>query len=644
MSERADQPADQLRGAASDSVTPSATAERRLPPLVPREVLFGNPDKVTPELSPDGTRIGYIAPDEGVLNVWVGPADGSEPAQPVTFDRDRGIRTYSFLHDDVHLVYAQDTAGDENWRLYLLDLYTGKSSPLTPGELVQAQVLAHNRWNPATMLIGLNADNPQLHDVYRADLATGEITKEVENPGFAAWLVDNDLVVRGGYAMGADGGITVLLRNHDQAPDAPEWAPFLQIPPEDALGTGILSFSRDGSRLLALSSIGANASRLQWIELATGETTDIVGDEKYDVSGVWLHPETLLPQAVVFAKDRDEIVLLDEELAPDLERLHAVGDGELGVSRSERTDRRWLVSVAPSDGPTSYYTYDRDSGETIFLFHHREALTEYELARMEPFQFTARDGLEVHGYMSFPPGAERTGLPAVLNVHGGPWARDTWGYHYEAQWLANRGYACIQVNYRGSTGYGKAFTNAGDKQWGAAMHDDLIDAVDHVVKLGWVDPDRIAIYGGSYGGYAALVGATFTPEVFRCAVDIVGPSNIATLIETIPEYWQPQIALFHRRVGNPETERELLWSRSPLSRVDDIRIPVLVAQGANDPRVKQAEAEQIVAALKDKGLPYEYLLFDDEGHGFAKPTSRERFYAAAETFLAQHLGGRTEEG
>lgn len=620
------------------------TESPSLPPLVPRDVLFGNPDKLSPELSPDGTRIGYVAPDEGVLNVWVGPADASEPAQPVTWDRDRGIHTYSFLHDDVHLMYAQDTGGDENWRLFLLDLYTGKSSPITPGENVHAQMLAHNRWHPTTMLVGLNADNPQLHDVYRVDLTTGEMTKEVENPGFAAWLIDNDLVVRGGYAMTPDGGMTLVLRNEEAAEGVNAWTPFLEIPPEDALGTGILAFARDGRRLLAVSSIGANASRLQWIDLESGATADIAGDDAYDVSGVWLHPETLEPQAAVFAKDRNEVVLLDETLSDDLELLQSLGDGELGVRRSERSDRRWLVSVAPSDGPTAYYTYDRDSQEATFLFHHREALTEYELATMEPFQFTARDGLEVHGYMTFPPGLERAGLPAVLNVHGGPWARDIWGYHYEAQWMANRGYACVQVNFRGSTGYGKAFTNAGDKQWGAAMHDDLVDAVEHVVKQGWVDPDRVAIYGGSYGGYAALVGATFTPDTFRCAVDIVGPSNILTLIETIPEYWQPQIALFHRRVGNPETERDLLWSRSPLSRVDDIRIPVLVAQGGNDPRVKQSEAEQIVAALVEKGLPHEYLLFADEGHGFAKPASRERFYAAAERFLAEHLGGRTEEG
>jgi dipeptidyl aminopeptidase/acylaminoacyl peptidase len=493
------------------------------------------------------------------------------------------------------------------------------------------------------MLVGLNADNPQLHDVYRVRLSTRTMEKEIANPGFAGWLIDTELTVRGGYLMQPDGVIVLMQRNADSAGTDDEWTPLLEIPAEDALGTGVLAVSRDGRSLLLASSIGANASRLLRYDLATGEQTVLAADDAYDVSGVWLQPETLEPQAVIFAKDRDEIVLLDESLAVDVERLRALGDGELGVSRSERTDRRWLVTVAPSDGPVAYYTYDRDTGDTAFLFHHKAALVEHTLATMEPFSFPARDGLEVHGYVSFPPGLPRESLPAVLNVHGGPRARNDWGYDAEAQWLANRGYVCVQVNFRGSTGYGKAFTNAGDRQWGAAMHDDLLDAVEYVVGQGWVDRERIGIYGGSYGGYAALVGATFTPDVFRCAVDIVGPSNLITLIETSPDYWQPQIALFHQRVGDPEKDRDFLWSRSPLSRVESIKTPLLIAQGANDPRVKQAEAEQIVAAMAEKGLPYQYLLFEDEGHGFAKPESRERFYAAAEPFLAEHLGGRSQE-
>ncbi|WP_218566437.1 alpha/beta hydrolase family protein [Vallicoccus soli] len=336
-------------------------------------------------------------------------------------------------------------------------------------------------------------------------------------------------------------------------------------------------------------------------------------------------------------------MLLDESLRPDLERVEALGDGDVSVGRRERGDRLWLVSVAPSDGPVAYHLYDRSTGEARFLFTHRAELAEQVLAPMEPFSFTARDGLEIHGYATFPPGVDPAGLPAVLNVHGGPWARDFWGYDPDAQWLANRGYVCLQVNFRGSTGYGKAFLNAGDKQWGRAMHDDLVDAVEHAVARGWVDRERVGIYGGSYGGYAALAGAAFTPDVFRCAVDLVGPSNLLTLLDSLPEYWKPMIAHMHRRVGDPATEKDMLWERSPLSRAGDIRIPVLVAQGANDPRVKQAEAEQIVAALQEKGLPHTYLLFEDEGHGLAKPENRERFYAACEAFLAEHLGGRAQE-
>jgi dipeptidyl aminopeptidase/acylaminoacyl peptidase len=261
---------------------------------------------------------------------------------------------------------------------------------------------------------------------------------------------------------------------------------------------------------------------------------------------------------------------------------------------------------------------------------------------MEPFACATRDGLVIYGYITFPPDEERLDLPTVLNVHGGPWARDVWGYNPEAQWLANRGYLCIQVNYRGSTGYGKDFTNAGNKEWGAKMHDDLLDAVQWAIDRRYADPSRVAIYGGSYGGYAALVGATFTPDVFACAVDIVGPSNLKTLIESVPPYWAPLIAQFHTRVGNPETEADFLWERSPLSKVDQITIPLLIAQGANDPRVKQAESEQIVAALEERGIDYQYMLFPDEGHGFAQPENRIKFYAAAEAFLAKHLGGRAE--
>jgi dipeptidyl aminopeptidase/acylaminoacyl peptidase len=607
-------------------------------PLIPRDVLFGNPERVSPILSPDGTKLGFVAPDEDVLNVWVGPADDPSAARPVTHDRGRGVRSYAFCHDDKTLVYVQDTDGDEDWRLYALDLASGESRLVTPGTGVHAMVLAHNRWHPTTMLVGLNADNPSLHDIYRFDLATGAFDKVETNPGYASWLIDSDLRVRGGTAMTEDGGVIVTLRDLDTGQDDP----WLEIAPEDVATTGITGFSRDGTAAYVLSSIGVNASRLVRVDLASRQETVLAEDSDYDVSNIINDPETLEPQSVVFAKDRDEWFHLDAEIGAEIDGIRGRLRGEVDVSRPVRDDRVWVLSDMPSDGPVHYYRYDRDSAELTFLFAHKPALDEYQLAPMEPFTFTARDGLTIHGYVTFPPGVEHGDLPTVLLVHGGPWARDVWGFDPEAQWLANRGYVGIQVNFRGSTGYGKAFGNAGDKQWGKTMHTDLIDAVDHCIHQGWIDRGRVGIYGGSYGGYAALAGAAFTPDVFKCAVDMVGPSNLLTLLASVPEYWKPQIAFMYAKVGNPETERDMLWERSPLSRVDDIRIPVLVAQGKNDPRVKVAEAEQIVEALKEKGIDHEYLLFEDEGHGLAKPQNRERFYAAVEAFLATHLGGRQQ--
>jgi dipeptidyl aminopeptidase/acylaminoacyl peptidase len=300
------------------------------------------------------------------------------------------------------------------------------------------------------------------------------------------------------------------------------------------------------------------------------------------------------------------------------------------------------VGFDTDTGPSAFYAFDRSTRSGRFLFHTRPALTGYQLAPRDPISFTARDGLTIHGYVSFPPGVERRNLPLVLNVHGGPWHRDTWGYDPEAQWLTNRGYVSLQVNFRGSTGYGKHFLNAGDREWGGKMQDDLTDAVRWAVERGFADPGRVAIYGGSYGGYAALAGAAFTPDLFCCAVDIVGPSNLLTFIDTIPPYWSAYLSMMHRRVGHPEKDRDFLVARSPLNSVHQIRIPLLIAQGANDPRVKQSESEQIVAALKEKGIEYEYLLFPDEGHGFAKPENRLKFYEAAERFLARHLGGRSQ--
>ncbi len=609
-----------------------------LPPLIPRDVLFGNPERASPQISPDGRRLAYLAPLDGVLNVWVGPT-GGDAYEPVTHDADRGVRVYFWAHDGRHLIYLQDKGGDENWRLHSVNLESGTEHDLTPFEKVQVNILAHRKQHPHEILFAMNKDDEQLHDVYHLDLRTNEIQQVEKNPGdVMGWIADVDLRVAACVAMTPDGGSTLRVRDGEA-----EWRDAVTWTPEDALTSGPVGFSLDGATLYLDESRDANTSRLVALDVATGDTRVIAEDPRYDVGGLLMHPDTREIQMVAFVRARQEWTVLDATIAEDIERIRALHPGDFDITDRTHDDRTWVVGFNAASQSVSFYLFDRATGEGTYLFHTRPSLAEYDLADMEPIAFDARDGLRIEGYLTLPPGAERTNLPTVLLVHGGPWHRDVWGYDPEAQWLANRGYACLQVNFRGSTGYGKDFVNAGDREWGAKMHDDLVDAVRWIVGQGIANADRIAIYGGSYGGYAALAGATFTPDLFCCAVDIVGPSNLITFIQTIPPYWTTFLGMLHRRVGNPETDEEFLTSRSPLTYVDRIQIPLLIAQGANDPRVKQSEAEQIVAAMEKKGIPHEYMLFEDEGHGFAKPESRLRFYTAAERFLAQHLGGRYEQ-
>jgi dipeptidyl aminopeptidase/acylaminoacyl peptidase len=607
--------------------------------LIPRTILFGNPVKASPRISPDGTRMAYIAPVNNVLNVWVGHV-GEDDAQPVTKDEDRGVRFYFWAQDNKHILYIQDMGGNENWRLYATNLETGETRDLTPFENVQARVVEVDKHFPNEMLIGLNKENPQVHDVYHLDLPSGELTLVAKNPGnVAAWYADADFKVRGALAMTPDGGRAVLVRENEQD----EWRTILTWTPDDAENSFPLAFTEDGQSLYLVDARESNTGRLVLLNIASGELHVIAEDPQYDVSDVMIHPDTREIQAVAFAKDRVEWVVVDQSIKLDFDMLREIHQGDFSVVSRDDADGTWIVAFTVDNGPVPFYAYQRKTQSATFLFDNQPTLNDYTLATMEPVVFTSRDGLTVHGYLTLPPGQDRKNLPLVLNVHGGPQARDEWGYRPEAQWLANRGYACLQVNYRGSTGYGKQFVNAGDREWGGKMHDDLIDAVHWAVEQGIANPQRVAIYGGSYGGYAALLGATFTPDVFTCAVDIVGPSNLITLIKSVPPYWATFLASLYRRVGNPDTDEEFLKSRSPLFKVDQIKIPILIAQGANDPRVKQAESEQIVEAMKRKGIDYEYMLFPDEGHGFAKPENRLKFYAAAEKFLARHLGGRYEE-
>ncbi|HTY30139.1 S9 family peptidase [Mycobacterium sp.] len=602
--------------------------------LIPLEVLLGNPERVGARIAPDGKRLSYLAPLDGVMNVFVGDA-GSGNERPVTHDTDRGIQDYLWAHDDRHLMYVRDKDGSEDFRLYDVDLETGVERDLTPLDGVQCRVIAHRKDFPNDVLIAINKDNPRLHDVYRLDLTTAALEKVVENPGFFSWVVDADLQVRGAVMPLPDGGAAIMVRD-DEASD---WRPLLKVPPEDAELTAPLGFTKDGNAMYLRMSVDANAGRLVQMDIATGAVEVIAEDPAYDIVDAVFNPDTRGIEAATLYRDRLEYQIFDDAVRGDIEALQRLNTGDLVIGDRDRDDATWLVAFHSDSGPVKFYTWDRDSKTATFLFDHQPQLNNYPLVPMEPFAFTSRDGLTIHGYLTFPPQVERTDLPAVLLVHGGPWARDLRRFDARAQWLANRGYLCVQVNFRGSSGYGKDFLNAGDREWGAKMQDDLLDAMDRLVAQGIVDRERMAIYGVSYGGYAALIGATFTPNFFKCAISMVGPSNLITLLESFPEYWMPMIAMWRKRVGE---DREFLWSRSPLSKVDDIRIPILIAQGENDPRVNKAESEQIVAAMRECGIPHEYVMYENEGHGLARPENRLDFYHRADRFLAKHLGGRAE--
>ncbi len=594
---------------------------------IPRELLFGNPEKASPKISPDGRRWAYLAPDEGVLNVWTGPEGGA--AKPLTRDRGRGIRNFLWAEDRRSILHIQDKDGDENWHLYQTDLESGATRDLTPLPGVQAQIVGTEPRFPDEILVALNDRDPRAHDVHRISLKDGSRRRERENPGdVIGWLPDADFQVRAAKAMRPDGGSTIRLLEGDS------WREILSCGPDDQIGAH--GFTPDGHGLFIESSLDRDTSALLELALDGGRPKILAENPESDLGGVLIHPRDYRVEAASFEVDRQRWQVLDPALSADFAAFERL-DGDVSIVSRDDADAVWYLLVNRPDRSPAFWRWDRRARRADFLFSTRPKLDGFSLAPMEPVSFCARDGLKVRGYLTRPAGSQGKRLPLVLLVHGGPWVRDRWGFHPEAQWLASLGLACLQVNYRGSAGLGKRFLHAGDREWGAKMQDDLTDAARWAAEVGVADPARTAIYGGSYGGYAALAGAAFTPGVYRCAVDVVGPSNLVTLIRSIPPYWEPMKRVFDLRVGSVETEEDFLKSRSPLFSADRIDIPLLIAQGANDPRVKQAESEQIVAALRARGKPVDYLLFEDEGHGFAKPENRLKFYAAAEEFLARHL-------
>ena len=490
---------------------------------------------------------------------------------------------------------------------------------------------------PDQILVGLNKRNKALFDMHRVTLSTGEEKLDTENPGdVVGWAADAQFQIRAASSMNAAG--TTELRVREKV--GTEWKKIKSWPHEEQGQPA--GFGADANTLYVIANHEANALRLLKLDLATGKETVVAEDKEYDVGGAMIDEKKRIPLAVMFNKARAEWTALDESVKADIEVLKKFARGDFSVTSQTTDDKTWLVGYVTDNGPVSYYLYDRGAKKGDFLFVNNSKLKDVKLAETEPVEYKAADGLMIRGYLTKPVGVDAKNLPAVLYVHGGPWARDTWGYNPTVQFLANRGYAVLQVNFRGSTGYGKAFLNAGNREWAGKMHQDLLDGVDYVVAKGGIDKDKVAIMGGSYGGYATLVGLTFTPEVFACGVDIVGPSSIPTLLKSIPPYWAPMKALFTKRVGDPEKEEAFLNEKSPLSRVNYIVRPLLIGQGANDPRVKQAESDQIVDAMKKNGKEVKYVLYPDEGHGFARPENRLHFFALTEEFLAKHLGGRAE--
>jgi dipeptidyl aminopeptidase/acylaminoacyl peptidase len=638
------QPTAEQTAAASDPAgAPPAAAPRADANLVPRQLIFGNPDHGGPRLSPDGKQLAWLAPKNGVMNVFVAPTTDPAQARPVTDEKQSPVPSFGWTYDSARLLYGMDKNGDENTHVFSVDVKTLETKDLTPFDKTQSRMDAMSKKFPTAIVIAMNDRDPKYHDLYRVDIVTGERKLLLKNERYVSFVYDDSLTVRYALEPRPDSGSELLVADGKGG-----FKPFQTIPAEDSLTTSPAGLDKAGRLLYLSESRNRDTSALVAFDTQTGKQQLLAEDARADLSDVTESPRDGRVQAAAFDYDRRTWKVLDPSVEADFAYLKTVVDGELSVLSRSEDDQLWTLRYVVSDGPARFYLYDHAKKSAQFLFSSRPALEGQALAKLQPVAIQSRDGKSLVSYLSLPPGTELDGngkpkaaLPLVLWVHGGPWDRDGYTFNTPHQWLATRGYAALSVNYRGSTGFGKAFINAGDKQWGAKMQDDLLDAVDWAVTSGIADRKRVAIMGGSYGGYATLVGLSFTPDVFACGIDLVGPSNLNTLLGSIPPYWVPMLEQFAKRVGDPRTAegKQLLDERSPLTRASAIERPLLIAQGANDPRVKQAESDRIVSAVQAKGLPVSYLLFPDEGHGFARPENLIAFFAVSEVFLAQHLGG-----
>ena len=605
-------------------------------PLIPLRDFFRNPEKAGYSLSPDGEYFAFLAPWENRLNIFIQKFSETE-AKRITSVTDRDLVGY-FWASNERIVYARDQAGEENFHLFAVNIDGSNPVDLTPFEGVRAGVIDDLRDNDQDMIISLNKRDPRFYDAYRINIETGELKLIGENPGnIIGWLTDHEGLLR--LAITSDGVNTSILYRDNESQS------FQTILTTDFKETLTpVSFTYDNQCLYAFSNLGRDKAALVMFDPKTQKELELIYENTdVDVSGLLISDKKKKLVAVTYLTDKLHYHFFDEEVESIFQDLTKKIPGyELALSSVNRDENRFIIRTYSDKSLGSYFLYDVETSNLQKIADISPWIDEKYMADMEPISYNSQDGLTIHGYLTLPKGVEPKNLPVVINPHGGPWYRDSWGYNAEVQFLANRGYAVLQMNFRGSTGYGRTFWEAGFKQWGRKMQDDITDGVQWLIDQGIADLKRIGIYGGSYGGYATLAGITLTPDLYAAAVDYVGISNIFTFLEAIPPYWEPLRQQFYEMIGDPSKDKELLESVSPLFLVNQIKTPLFIAQGANDPRVKKSESDQIVAALEKRGIKVQYMVKENEGHGFANEENRFDFYRAMEEFLSEHLGGKVE--
>lgn len=634
---------------AQNAREPENTGE--LPPLIDRELFFGQPDITGAQLSPDGKYLAFIKPYNDVLNVWVmqvGKPFGS--AEPITADQ-RPVAGYFWSRDSRYVLYVQDKAGDENYHVYAVhpsaarDDSTGvpPARDLTPLDGVRAAILARPKTSPNEMIVGLNDRDPRFHDVYRLNIDTGNRELLMENnASVAGWLADREGNVRLATRQVENGNTEILRVERGEVGEVVYTCSITET-------CGPLRFHSDGERVYMLTNKDQDLIRLVLFDPSTKESELVESDPegRVDFGGALFSNATEELVATYYNDDGRRYYPQTESFADDLERLkREFGSGEIRFRSSTEDERLQMISIHSDVNPESAYLYDRETGDVTHLYDFNSELPSENLAQMQAVRYEARDGTMIPAYLTLPRGVEAKNLPVIIYPHGGPWSRDSWGYNPFSQFLANRGYAVLQPNFRGSTGYGKAWLNAGNGGWGTGvMQHDISDGVQYLIDEGIADPERIAIFGASYGGYATLAGLTFTPELYAAGISYVGISNLHSWLGSLPAYWGPLLGMFRERVGDPTdlSNCERLIEQSPLFSADQIADPLMVIQGANDPRVPQQESDQIIVAMRERGIDVQYLLAENEGHGFRDEENSLAVAAALEKFFAEHLGGRYQE-